>query len=114
MHTAVSGVSKSVSKLYSCCNLQVMALPAYLIKHKNNYGPCRIIVPNAVMICQSELNQWLHGVQCAYYIMNNSISQMLFCVQVMALLAYLMKRNNYGPYLVIVPKAVMLCQSELN
>ena len=32
-----------------------------------------------------------------------------FCVQVMALIAYLMEfKGNYGPHLIIVPNAVMV------
>jgi SWI/SNF-related matrix-associated actin-dependent regulator of chromatin subfamily A member 2/4 len=49
--------------------LQVMALIAYLMEHKNNYGPHLIIVPNAVMVnWKSELTQWLPGVRCVYYV----------------------------------------------
>ena len=49
--------------------LQVMALLAYLMEHKNNYGPHLIIVPNAVMVnWKSELNQWLPSVRCVYYV----------------------------------------------
>ena len=48
---------------------QVMALLAYLMEHKNNYGPHLIIVPNAVMVnWKSELNQWLPTVRCVYYV----------------------------------------------
>ena len=47
----------------------VMALLAYLMEHKNNYGPHLIIVPNAVMVnWKSELNQWLPTVRCVYYV----------------------------------------------
>ena len=46
-----------------------MALLAYLMEHKNNYGPHLIIVPNAVMVnWKSELNQWLPTVRCVYYV----------------------------------------------
>lgn len=40
---------------------QVMALIAYLMEHKNNFGPHLIIVPNAVIVnWKSELQQvWL-------------------------------------------------------
>ncbi|DBA85268.1 TPA: hypothetical protein ACH3X2_005964 [Trebouxia sp. C0005] len=49
--------------------VQVMALLAYLMEHKNNYGPHLIIVPNAVMVnWKSELNQWLPSVRCVYYV----------------------------------------------
>jgi hypothetical protein len=41
-----------------------MALIAYLMEHKNNYGPHLIIVPNAVMVnWKSELTQWLPSVR---------------------------------------------------
>ncbi len=50
-------------------HVQVMALLAYLMEHKNNYGPHLIIVPNAVMVnWKSELNQWLPSVRCVYYV----------------------------------------------
>lgn len=46
-----------------------MALIAYLMEHKNNYGPHLIIVPNAVMVnWKSELTQWLPAVRCVYYV----------------------------------------------
>ena len=46
-----------------------MALIAYLMEHKNNYGPHLIIVPNAVMVnWKSELTQWLPSVRCVYYV----------------------------------------------
>ena len=45
--------------------LQVMALIAYLMEHKNNYGPHLIIVPNAVMVnWKSELSAWLPSARC--------------------------------------------------
>ena len=45
--------------------VQVMALIAYLMEHKNNFGPHLIIVPNAVMVnWKSELQQWLPTVRC--------------------------------------------------
>ena len=41
-----------------------MALIAYLMEHKNNFGPHLIIVPNAVMVnWKSELQQWLPTVR---------------------------------------------------
>ncbi len=50
-------------------HVQVMALLAYLMEHKNNYGPHLIIVPNALMVnWKSELNQWLPSVRCVYYV----------------------------------------------
>jgi SNF2 family DNA or RNA helicase len=46
-----------------------MALIAYLMEAKNNYGPHLIIVPNAVMVnWKSELTQWLPTVRCVYYV----------------------------------------------
>lgn len=42
-----------------------MALIAYLMEHKNNFGPHLIIVPNAVMVnWKSELQTWLPAVKC--------------------------------------------------
>ncbi|KFM28455.1 ATP-dependent helicase BRM [Auxenochlorella protothecoides] len=47
----------------------VMALIAYLMEHKSNYGPHLIIVPNAVLVnWKSELTQWLPGARCVYYV----------------------------------------------
>ncbi len=49
--------------------LQVMALIAYLMEHKNNYGPHLIIVPNAVMVnWKAELTAWLPSAKCVYYV----------------------------------------------
>ncbi|KAK9816457.1 hypothetical protein WJX72_000543 [[Myrmecia] bisecta] len=49
--------------------VQVMALLAYLMEHKNNFGPHLIIVPNAVIVnWKSELTQWLPSVRCVYYV----------------------------------------------
>ena len=46
-----------------------MALIAYLMERKDNYGPHLIIVPNAVMVnWKSELTQWLPTVRCVYYV----------------------------------------------
>ena len=46
-----------------------MALIAYLMEHKNNYGPHLIIVPNAVMVnWKSELTAWLPSAKCVYYV----------------------------------------------
>ena len=48
---------------------QVMALIAYLMEHKNNYGPHLIIVPNAVMVnWKAELTAWLPSAKCVYYV----------------------------------------------
>lgn len=45
-----------------------MALIAYLMENKGNYGPHLIIVPNAVMVnWKSELATWLPTVKCVYY-----------------------------------------------
>lgn len=44
--------------------VQVMALIAYLMEQKGNYGPHLIIVPNAVIVnWKSELSQWLPSVR---------------------------------------------------
>ncbi|CAK0787464.1 hypothetical protein CVIRNUC_010684 [Coccomyxa viridis] len=49
--------------------VQVMALIAYLMEHKNNYGPHLIIVPNAVMVnWKAELTAWLPSAKCVYYV----------------------------------------------
>ncbi|MEW5310062.1 MAG: hypothetical protein WDW38_001894 [Sanguina aurantia] len=49
--------------------VQVMALIAYLMEKKKNYGPHLIIVPNAVMVnWKAELTQWLPDVRCVYYV----------------------------------------------
>lgn len=48
-----------------------MALIAYLMEHKGNYGPHLIIVPNAVIVnWRAELMQWLPSVRCVYYVGN--------------------------------------------
>eukprot|EP00252_Welwitschia_mirabilis_P019206 TRINITY_DN4386_c0_g3_i1.p1 TRINITY_DN4386_c0_g3~~TRINITY_DN4386_c0_g3_i1.p1 ORF type:complete len:2283 (-),score=553.97 TRINITY_DN4386_c0_g3_i1:18-6866(-) len=49
--------------------VQVMALIAYLMEFKGNYGPHLIIVPNAVMVnWKSELYNWLPTVSCIFYV----------------------------------------------
>lgn len=49
--------------------VQVMALIAYLMEKKSNYGPHLIIVPNAVIVnWKSELTQWLPNARCVYYV----------------------------------------------
>lgn len=49
--------------------VQVMALIAYLMEKKANYGPHLIIVPNAVIVnWKSELTQWLPSTRCVYYV----------------------------------------------
>jgi SWI/SNF-related matrix-associated actin-dependent regulator of chromatin subfamily A protein 2/4 len=46
-----------------------MALIAYLMEKKSNFGPHLIIVPNAVMVnWKSELTQWLPAARCVYYV----------------------------------------------
>jgi SNF2 family DNA or RNA helicase len=51
--------------------VQVMALIAYLMEKKSNFGPHLIIVPNAVIVnWKSELTQWLPTVRCVYYVGN--------------------------------------------
>ncbi|XP_027348817.1 ATP-dependent helicase BRM isoform X2 [Abrus precatorius] len=48
--------------------VQVMALIAYLMEFKGNYGPHLIIVPNAVLVnWKSELYTWLPSVSCIFY-----------------------------------------------
>lgn len=48
-----------------------MALVAYLMERKQNFGPHLIIVPNAVMVnWKAELTQWLPTVRCVYYVGN--------------------------------------------
>jgi SNF2 family DNA or RNA helicase len=47
---------------------QVLALIAYLMQHKNNYGPHLVIVPNAVMSnWKDEIHQWLPNAKLVYY-----------------------------------------------
>jgi SWI/SNF-related matrix-associated actin-dependent regulator of chromatin subfamily A member 2/4 len=49
--------------------VQVMALIAYLMEKKANFGLHLIIVPNAVMVnWKSELTQWLPDARCVYYV----------------------------------------------
>ena len=49
--------------------VQVMALLAYLMEKKKNFGPHLIIVPNAVIVnWKSELTQWLPSARCVYYV----------------------------------------------
>lgn len=49
--------------------VQVMALIAYLMEFKGNYGPHLIIVPNAVLVnWKAELQSWLPSVKCVYYV----------------------------------------------
>jgi SWI/SNF-related matrix-associated actin-dependent regulator of chromatin subfamily A protein 2/4 len=49
--------------------VQVMALVAYLMESKNNYGPHLIIVPNAVVVnWKSEIRTWLPKITPVYYL----------------------------------------------
>ncbi|GLJ38996.1 hypothetical protein SUGI_0794870 [Cryptomeria japonica] len=49
--------------------VQVMALIAYLMEFKGNYGPHLIIVPNAVIVnWKSELCRWLPSLSCIFYV----------------------------------------------
>ncbi|EFJ30636.1 hypothetical protein SELMODRAFT_60240, partial [Selaginella moellendorffii] len=49
--------------------VQVMALIAYLMEFKGNYGPHLIIVPNAVIVnWKSELLRWLPSVSSIFYV----------------------------------------------
>eukprot|EP00898_Chlorokybus_atmophyticus_P002760 jgi/Chlat1/3485/Chrsp23S03787 len=49
--------------------VQVMALIAYLMENKGNYGPHLIIVPNAVLVnWRSEFRRWLPSVSAVCYV----------------------------------------------
>lgn len=49
--------------------VQVMALIAYLMEHKNTFGPHLIIVPNAVVVnWKAELQTWLPSARCIFYV----------------------------------------------
>ncbi|KAL8162487.1 hypothetical protein V2J09_013976 [Rumex salicifolius] len=64
----------------------VMALIAYLMEFKGNYGPHLIIVPNAVLVnWKSELHTWLPSVSCIYYVGNKEQRYRLFSQEVCAL-----------------------------
>ncbi|PWA97010.1 SNF2-related, N-terminal domain-containing protein [Artemisia annua] len=63
--------------------VQVMALIAYLMEYKSNYGPHLIIVPNAVLVnWKSELHNWLPNVSCIYYVGNKDQRAKLFSQEV--------------------------------
>ncbi|KAI7755070.1 hypothetical protein M8C21_006537 [Ambrosia artemisiifolia] len=63
--------------------VQVMALIAYLMEFKSNYGPHLIIVPNAVLVnWKSELHSWLPNVSCIYYVGNKDQRTKLFTQEV--------------------------------
>lgn len=66
--------------------VQVMALIAYLMEFKGNYGPHLIIVPNAVLVnWKSELHTWLPSVSCIYYVGNKDQRSKLFSQEVSAM-----------------------------
>ncbi|XP_076907787.1 ATP-dependent helicase BRM-like isoform X2 [Bidens hawaiensis] len=63
--------------------VQVMALIAYLMEYKSNYGPHLIIVPNAVLVnWKSELRTWLPNASCIYYVGNKDQRTKLFTQEV--------------------------------
>ncbi|KAE9605393.1 putative DNA helicase chromatin remodeling SNF2 family [Lupinus albus] len=66
--------------------VQVMALIAYLMEFKGNYGPHLIIVPNAVLVnWKSELHSWLPSVSCIYYVGTKDHRSRLFSQEVSAM-----------------------------
>ncbi|KAK1364331.1 ATP-dependent helicase BRM [Heracleum sosnowskyi] len=66
--------------------VQVMALIAYLMEFKGNYGPHLIIVPNAVLVnWKSELHNWLPSVSCIYYVGHKDQRIKLFSQEVCAM-----------------------------
>ncbi|KAL7158770.1 hypothetical protein ABFS83_02G165400 [Erythranthe nasuta] len=66
--------------------VQVMALIAYLMEFKGNYGPHLIIVPNAVLVnWKSELHTWLPSVSCIYYVGTKDQRSKLFSQEVLAM-----------------------------
>ncbi|XP_073263490.1 ATP-dependent helicase BRM isoform X3 [Populus alba] len=66
--------------------VQVMALIAYLMEFKGNYGPHLIIVPNAVLVnWKSELHSWLPSVSCIYYVGGKDQRAKLFSQEVSAM-----------------------------
>ncbi|KAK9103673.1 hypothetical protein Sjap_020927 [Stephania japonica] len=66
--------------------VQVMALIAYLMEFKGNYGPHLIIVPNAVLVnWKSELHNWLPSVSCIFYVGAKDQRSKLFSHEVCAL-----------------------------
>uniref|UniRef100_A0A453MUD2 ATP-dependent helicase BRM n=4 Tax=Aegilops tauschii subsp. strangulata TaxID=200361 RepID=A0A453MUD2_AEGTS len=65
--------------------VQVMALIAYLMEFKGNYGPHLIIVPNAVLVnWKSELLNWLPSASCIFYVGAKDQRQKLFSQEVLA------------------------------
>ncbi|KAF2291129.1 hypothetical protein GH714_020283 [Hevea brasiliensis] len=66
--------------------VQVMALIAYLMEFKGNYGPHLIIVPNAVLVnWKSELHNWLPSVSCIFYVGGKDQRSKLFSQEVSAM-----------------------------
>ncbi|XP_047156353.1 ATP-dependent helicase BRM-like [Vigna umbellata] len=66
--------------------VQVMALIAYLMEFKGNYGPHLIIVPNAVMVnWKSELHTWLPSVSCIFYAGGKDYRSKLYSQEIMAM-----------------------------
>ncbi|GLU00741.1 hypothetical protein SLE2022_180870 [Rubroshorea leprosula] len=66
--------------------VQVMALIAYLMEFKGNYGPHLIIVPNAVLVnWKSELYNWLPSASCIFYVGGKDQRSKLFSQEVSAM-----------------------------
>ncbi|KAL2330274.1 hypothetical protein Fmac_017855 [Flemingia macrophylla] len=66
--------------------VQVMALIAYLMEFKGNYGPHLIIVPNAVMVnWKSELYTWLPSVSCLFYAGGKDYRSKLYSQEILAM-----------------------------
>ncbi|XP_059457831.1 ATP-dependent helicase BRM isoform X4 [Corylus avellana] len=66
--------------------VQVMALIAYLMEFKGNYGPHLIIVPNAVLVnWKSEFHTWLPSASCIFYVGGKDQRSKLFSQEVCAL-----------------------------
>lgn len=66
--------------------VQVMALIAYLMEFKGNYGPHLIIVPNAVLVnWKSEFHRWLPSVSCIFYVGGKDQRSKLFFQEVCAM-----------------------------
>ncbi|CAN4111570.1 unnamed protein product [Withania somnifera] len=66
--------------------VQVMALIAYLMEFKQNYGPHLIIVPNAVLVnWKSEFLNWLPSASCIFYVGGKDQRSKLFSQEVCAM-----------------------------
>lgn len=66
--------------------VQVMALIAYLMEHKDNRGPHLIIVPNSVIVnWKSELTHWLPSARCVYYVGGREERNRLYVQEVQAM-----------------------------